>query len=106
MAWIKPKFAGGSWSIIGGLGLLATIAAPFISAWTGIDITEDDIASGTSAIDGAIKGIAGAFSFALLLYGRKKAGMKLQPITFNPLGANPVKVEVKTNEVVVVAKKA
>lgn len=100
--FVKPKFALGSWSIVGGLGMLLTIAAPFISAWTGIDITPDDIAGGTSAIDGVLKGIAGAVSFGILLLGRVRAGKTLQPITFNPVGATPVKVEVKPTGVVAV----
>lgn len=92
--FVKPKFGGGSWSILGGLGMLLTIAAPYISAWTGIDITPEVIEGGSAALDGVVKGLAGAIGFAVLVFGRIRAGKTLQPITFNPAGADPLKVEV------------
>lgn len=95
--FVKPKFGGGSWSILGGLGMLLTIAAPYISAWTGIDITPEVIEGGSAAIDGIVKGVAGAVSFAVLVFGRIRSGKILEPITFNPAGASPMKVEINSS---------
>lgn len=93
MVFVKPKFALGSWTILGGLGMLLTILAPYISAYLGIDITPEDIMQGSEVIDGAVKSVTGAFFFLMLVWGRIKAGKKAQPITLNPLGADPVLVE-------------
>lgn len=92
--FVKPKFGGGSWSILGGLGMLLTILSPFISKWTGIDLTPDDIEGASGALDGVVKGIAGVVSFAVLVAGRIRSGKILEPITFNPAGAAPMLVQV------------
>lgn len=77
---VKTKSFFSSSSIWG----LILMAAPLIGELVGIEVTQEDIQTGTNVVDTAVKSVVGFFGFVLGIYGRWKAGRVVQPISVLP----------------------